>query len=101
MINSPKEKDTGQEKKSENPIQENTSVLVTSLTYLKAFPSFSMVHKPPSEKSQLLQASYNLQLPPFTLQRGCALVGSVKTYLPSNNQLKSHLFCGASHDPPT
>lgn len=54
-------------------------MLATSLTYLKAFPSLSMVHELPSEKSQLLQASCNLHP---TLPRGGCLGGLLISIYP-------------------
>lgn len=86
-------------RKSENPIQKNASVLVPSLTYLKALPSLRRVHKPPSARSRLLQASRNLQPPPPP-SRGAALWWA--QWIPTTLQEPSqcHLFCGALHDPP-
>lgn len=88
-------------RKSENPIQKNASVLVPSLTYLKALPSLSRVHKPPSERSRLLQASRNLQpaTSTSTLQRGCALVGSVNTYYPPRTISMSSLLWSFARPP--
>lgn len=86
-------------RKSENPIQKNASVLVPSLTYLKALPSLRRVHKPPSARSRLLQASRNLQPSPPP-SRGAALWWA--QWIPTTPQEPSqcHLFCGALHDPP-
>lgn len=94
-MNSPREKDIELlRRNSENPIQENTSVPVTSLTYLKAFPSLSMVHShlqiSPNHSNP--HANYILHPP-----EGVCL-GGLPTFLPRPDS--NVTSCGALRDSP-